>query len=41
MVTRDDDIKCDLELLKWMRKQGITVLSVSQFLELLKEKKGA
>jgi len=36
MVTRDDDIKRDLELLRWMRGQGITVLSVSQFLELLK-----
>jgi putative PIN family toxin of toxin-antitoxin system len=37
MVTRDDDIKRDLELLRWMREQGIPVLSVSQFLELLKE----
>lgn len=37
MVTRDDDIKRDLELIKWMRKQGVTVLSVSQFLELLKK----
>lgn len=37
MVTRDDDIKRDLELMRWMRKQEITVLSVSQFLELLEE----
>ena len=35
MVTRDDDMKRDLELMKWMDKQGIAVLSVSQFLKLL------
>jgi putative PIN family toxin of toxin-antitoxin system len=37
MVTRDDDIKRDLELMKWMEEQGITVLSVSQFLDRLRK----
>jgi hypothetical protein len=36
MVTRDDDLKRDMELLKRMGEQGVTVLSVSQFLALLK-----
>jgi len=38
MVTRDDDLKRDLELLKRMEEQGVNVLSVSQFLALLEEK---
>ena len=41
MVTRDDDMKRDLELMKWMKEQGIAVLSVSQFLESLEEEGGA
>jgi putative PIN family toxin of toxin-antitoxin system len=35
MVTRDDDIKRDLDLIKHMRAQEVIVLSISQFLELL------
>ncbi len=35
MVTRDDDLKRDLELIQQMEEQGIQVLSVRQFLKLV------
>lgn len=35
MVTRDDDLKRDLELIQRMEEQGIHVVSVRQFLRLL------
>lgn len=41
MVTRDDDLKRDLELLRRMEEQGVTVLSVSRFLALLEKKSTA
>lgn len=34
LVTRDDDIKIDLKLIKEMKKQGIKVVTVSKFLEM-------
>lgn len=34
LVTRDDDIKIDLELVKEMKKHGVMVLTVSKFLEI-------
>ncbi len=36
LVTRDDDIKRDIELIEELKKNGIKVLPVSKFLELLK-----
>lgn len=35
LVTRDDDLKRDLELVQRMEEQGIRVVSVRQFLRLL------
>lgn len=35
LVTRDDDLKRDLELIRRMEEQGIRVVSVRQFLRLL------
>lgn len=35
LVTRDDDIKRDSELIEEMKKNGIKVLPVSKFLEML------
>ena len=35
VVSRDDDIKRDLELIDQLRRRGIEVLSVAQFLDLL------
>jgi uncharacterized protein len=35
LVTRDDDLKRDLELLQRMQEHGIQVVSVSQFLAIL------
>jgi putative PIN family toxin of toxin-antitoxin system len=35
IVSRDDDLKRDLQLLAWAREHGIEVLSVAQFLERL------
>lgn len=35
LVTRDDDLKRDLELIQRMEEQGIRVVSVRQFLRLL------
>jgi len=37
MVTRDDDLKRDLELIRKMEEQGVQVLSVRQFLKLLEK----
>lgn len=34
-VSRDDDLKRDLELMRHMQEQGVTVVSVSQFLAVL------
>ena len=34
LVTRDDDIKIDLELVKEMKKHGVMVLTVSKFLKI-------
>ena len=34
-VSRDDDVKRDLDLIEHLQEQGVTVLSVAQFLELL------
>ena len=38
LVTRDDDIKRDVDLIKAMKDKGAKVLTVSQFLRHLKEK---
>ena len=35
LITRDDDIKRDPKLIDEMKKNGIKVLSVSKFLEML------
>lgn len=35
-VSRDDDLKRDLELMRRMQEQGVTVVSVSQFLAVLR-----
>lgn len=37
LVTRDDDIKRDVDLFRSMKEHGIDILSVSQFLKLLEE----
>ena len=37
LVTRDDDIKRDLNLTKQMQSHGVTVLTVRDFLELLRK----
>lgn len=37
MVTRDDDLKRDLELIRRMEEQGVQVLSVRQFLKRLEK----
>jgi hypothetical protein len=34
-VSRDDDLKRDVELMQFMQQHGVTVVSVSQFLRLL------
>lgn len=36
LVTRDDDLKRDAELIEAMQSVGVGILSVKQFLELLK-----
>ena len=35
LVTRDDDLKRDLDLMERMQREGVTVVSVSAFLRLL------
>ena len=35
LVTRDDDLKRDLDLIKMARRQGVRVVSVRQFLRQL------
>ena len=35
LVTRDDDIKRDLNLVQTMGKHGIEIITVSRFLEML------
>ena len=35
LVTRDDDIKTDPYLIKEMKKHGVTILTVSKFLEII------
>ena len=37
LVTRDDDLKRDINLFRRMKDHGIDILSVSQFLKVLKE----
>ncbi len=38
IVTRDDDIKRDMDLIKNLKKYNIKILTVSQFLKILKKK---
>lgn len=40
IVSRDDDLKRDLDLMVYLRERGIEVLSVAQFLDLLAESSG-
>lgn len=37
LVTRDDDIKIDLDLIDEMKKHGITILTVSKFLKIISQ----
>ena len=37
IVTRDDDIKIDLDLIDEMEKHGITILTVSKFLKIISQ----
>lgn len=37
LITRDDDIKRDINLFRHMKGHGINILSVSQFLKVLEE----
>lgn len=39
VVTRDDDLKRDLNLLQQLREQGIEVLSVAQLLRKLDDRR--
>ena len=39
LVTRDDDLKRDLELVRVARTQGLRVVSVAQFLKRLSRKR--
>jgi putative PIN family toxin of toxin-antitoxin system len=41
LVTRDDDLKRDLELIKVVRRHGVRVVSVRQFLRRLSRRKKA
>jgi predicted nucleic acid-binding protein len=40
VVSRDDDVKRDLDLIRYLRANGIETLSVAQFLDLLEEQSG-
>ena len=40
LVTRDDDLKRDLELVRVARAQGLRVVSVAQFLKRLSRRRG-
>ena len=40
LVSRDDDVKDDDELVKEMERRNVTVLSVARFLEQLEKKTG-
>ena len=39
LVSRDDDLKRDLELMRKMHEHGVTVVSVSGFLKVLAAEK--